>query len=225
MNQHFMKLLIFASLAFNIGFDQYTKNLAEKHLMVWSHQKDLRQYQGVRDILLEFGKRSLEPDDPSFYLSFSLNYVRNQGAAWGMLSDWDDKYREPFFYLVIIVALLAFVYYYRVTPKEHTTVRVALQLLIAGALGNFIDRVHRGYVVDFIDVRWDIPFPMRLNFGWEIFPEFLSFLNVRVNSVSWAYAFPNFNWADTLISVAFVLMLAEIFWLEPRRVRMSNSVL
>lgn len=217
MNSKYLGALVLFGMFFNIAFDQYTKYLAEENLMVWSHPENLREYQGQRTLLYEIGERSVEPEKPSFYMSFSFNYVRNLGAAWGVLSDWDDQLREPFFFFVVILAIFGFIYYYWITPKEHVLVRVSLQLLIAGALGNLIDRIHRGYVVDFIDVRWVFPFPAPVHLDINFFPTWLNILNIKLDASAWSYAFPNFNWADTVISIAFILMMIEIIWLEPRR--------
>ena len=73
---------------------------------------------------------------------FQLNYVQNRGAAWGSFSGK-------------IVFLLAAIYVYiRLAgnqEKKYTTLRISLVFLISGAVGNMIDRVARGYVVDMFD--------------------------------------------------------------------------
>ena len=73
---------------------------------------------------------------------FQLNYVQNRGAAWGSFSGK-------------IVFLLAAIYVYiRLADnqeKKYTPLRISLVFLISGAVGNMIDRVARGYVVDMFD--------------------------------------------------------------------------
>lgn len=85
---------------------------------------------------------------------FAFTYVRNMGAAFGVLHNAPAYFREPFFILVpilamvIITAVLA-----KLKPSQKLTA-VALSLIMGGAIGNLIDRVRFGYVVDFLDVHW-----------------------------------------------------------------------
>jgi signal peptidase II len=85
---------------------------------------------------------------------FALTYVRNMGAAFGVLHNAPSVFREPFFImvpilaLVIITAVLA-----KLKPNQKLT-GVALSLVMGGAIGNLIDRVRFGFVVDFLDFHW-----------------------------------------------------------------------
>jgi signal peptidase II len=72
---------------------------------------------------------------------------KNTGAAFGILQGFGDV----FMVLAIIVAL-AILYYFPQVPREDWPLRVAMGLQLGGALGNWIDRVTVGYVVDFISV-------------------------------------------------------------------------
>lgn len=81
------------------------------------------------------------------FLKFT--YVENYGAAFGIL-----KNKKLFFIIitliiVIFISVLLFKYYYKI----NIFMRIGLGLLLGGAIGNFIDRVRFGYVVDFINVR------------------------------------------------------------------------
>ncbi|MGX0910118.1 signal peptidase II [Staphylococcus caprae] len=71
---------------------------------------------------------------------------RNNGAAWGILSG-----KMGFFYIITLVILVVLVLFYIKEAKYNLFMQVAISLLFAGALGNFIDRVFNGEVVDFID--------------------------------------------------------------------------
>ena len=87
---------------------------------------------------------------------FSLTYVENSGAAFGMFQG------ARWFFIVITVFIISgIVYYYRRLPKGKTynMARITLLLIISGALGNFFDRVRSGYVVDFFQARF-IEFPV-----------------------------------------------------------------
>ncbi|MBE6553553.1 MAG: signal peptidase II [Ruminococcaceae bacterium] len=75
-----------------------------------------------------------------------LTHHRNEGAAFGILSD-----QRWVFMLVSTVAIVALtVYLFRFSQKNHW-VRISLAMIIGGGIGNMIDRVALGYVIDFID--------------------------------------------------------------------------
>ena len=71
---------------------------------------------------------------------------RNSGAAWGILSG-----KMAFFYIITVVILIVLIVFYIKEAKHNLLMQVAISLLFAGALGNFIDRVLNGEVVDFVD--------------------------------------------------------------------------
>jgi signal peptidase II len=82
---------------------------------------------------------------------FNLVYVTNTGAAFSMLADVDSPWRHYFFLIVGLLACIALtVVYYRI-GKSHRLYAVALGLIAGGALGNIIDRLRHGSVVDFLD--------------------------------------------------------------------------
>lgn len=88
------------------------------------------------------------------FLDFT--FVENRGVAFGMLS---GKKWVILLMVAVIVAIL--VYYFMTLPKkkEYHLVRVALVLILAGAVGNVIDRIFRGYVVDFFEftfIQWPV---------------------------------------------------------------------
>ena len=78
----------------------------------------------------------------------SLVYVENRGAAFGMLAD-----SRWLFMVVSVVAILVFVAYLYLGHAESTLSAVALAMMTSGGIGNMIDRIFRGYVIDFIDFR------------------------------------------------------------------------
>ena len=80
---------------------------------------------------------------------------RHNGAAWGILSG-----KMGFFYIITIVILIVLVLFYIKEAKYNLFMQVAISLLFAGALGNFIDRLVNGEVVDFVDTNifgYDFP--------------------------------------------------------------------
>ena len=83
-----------------------------------------------------------------------LTYVRNRGAAFGVLSDAELPYQPWLFAAVGLVALFAIGTYAWRLPTSSRLPRLGLAFIIGGALGNLIDRVRLGYVIDFVDVYW-----------------------------------------------------------------------
>ena len=76
----------------------------------------------------------------------SLHFVKNYGAAFGILQN-----QKLFLLIIPIVALFIIAYYLRSMKKENTLF-YALLLLLGGTIGNLIDRIFFGYVIDFIDL-------------------------------------------------------------------------
>ena len=118
---------------------------------------------------------------------FHITHVRNQGAAFGCLAD--SSFRLPFFILVAVVALGGILWYLRTLREDQRLLQFTLCLIFAGALGNLIDRIRLGEVIDFIDVHW------------------------------YQYHWPAFNVADSAISVGVVLMLVDLWMEERKRKR------
>jgi signal peptidase II len=114
---------------------------------------------------------------------FSLTYVRNPGAAFGILGRWDSAFRIPFFIIVPLLALLVIVLIFRKVEDRDLWLSLALSLVIGGAVGNLIDRAAYNYVVDFLDFHWGVMGPH----------------------------FPAFNIADIAICVGVGLLMIDIF--------------
>lgn len=90
---------------------------------------------------------------------FGLLSHRNRGAAWGMLQGqfW-------LFALVTVIVIANIIYYYHKETKGKPMFQVSLMLLLGGAIGNFIDRLFRGEVVDFVHVIIPV-----INYDFPIF--------------------------------------------------------
>jgi signal peptidase II len=78
-----------------------------------------------------------------------LDYTSNTGAAFGIF-----RAGGLLFALIASAVSLGIVLYYRRIAASPLVVRVALGLILGGAVGNLIDRLRFGYVIDFIDLRW-----------------------------------------------------------------------
>lgn len=81
-----------------------------------------------------------------------LTYVRNKGAAFGLLAEASARVRIPFFLAITLVAFYLLWRFFRRIPEGVVLLTVAISLIFSGALGNLIDRTRQGEVVDFIDL-------------------------------------------------------------------------
>jgi signal peptidase II len=91
---------------------------------------------------------------------FNITYVRNPGAAFGLLAQAHPSFRIPFFLAIPIIALTVIILVFRKLPDKSIAIASALSLVVGGAVGNLIDRLHYSYVVDFLDFHWaDAHFP------------------------------------------------------------------
>lgn len=93
------------------------------------------------------------------FLSFS--HVHNYGAAFSFLAD-KDGWQQYFLLSVSIIASLAIIIWMTKTSQRHALKLGALSLVLAGAIGNLIDRAALGFVIDFIDLHYQ-------DFYWPIF--------------------------------------------------------
>ncbi|MBI5893384.1 MAG: signal peptidase II [Deltaproteobacteria bacterium] len=92
---------------------------------------------------------------------FNLTYIRNPGAAFGMFRDGSELFRQIFLIGTSIAALIIIVYFYYKTQDGLLT-KFSLSLIAGGAVGNLIDRIIFGEVIDFLDVHWK-------SFHWPAF--------------------------------------------------------
>ncbi|MBM6507097.1 signal peptidase II [Staphylococcus pasteuri] len=100
---------------------------------------------------------------------------RNNGAAWGILSG-----KMFFFYIITVIILIILVLFFIKEAKYNLFMQLAVSLLFAGALGNFINRLFNGEVVDFIDTNI---------FGYD---------------------FPIFNIADSSLTIGVILIIIAL---------------
>jgi len=91
---------------------------------------------------------------------FNLTHIHNRGAIFGFFS----RSGGPFVSILLTIASLAalgfVIYYFLKTPSTEKMMKISLSLILGGALGNLVDRVFKGYVVDFADFyirQWHWP--------------------------------------------------------------------
>jgi len=91
---------------------------------------------------------SLAVFPPVFYIT----YVLNPGAAFGMLAN-----QTNFFIVVSLLVIIGVLVGYRYLPRERVWTYISLGLVVGGAMGNLIDRIRLGLVIDFLDFRvWPV---------------------------------------------------------------------
>jgi signal peptidase II len=105
---------------------------------------------------------SLHQSIPIIVGFFSLTYVRNTGAAFGIFAGSHEAFRLPFLILVSVLALGFVVVMLKRLRDEETGLITALSFIIGGAIGNLVDRVLYGEVIDFLDFYWS-------NYHWPAF--------------------------------------------------------
>lgn len=108
---------------------------------------------------------------------FNLTLTFNKGIAFGLFSDFPDMWRQIFLGVTTLAAVCVLLYLLRHEYYNSKVGRFALALILGGAVGNIIDRVRLGYVVDFLDFYLG------------------------------SYHWPAFNVADSAICVGIVILL------------------
>jgi len=114
---------------------------------------------------------------------FTIHYVRNEGIAFGLFHTLESTWKPIVLSLMAVIAVAIVLYYVWHTPDEERRVFVSLGLLLGGILGNFVDRLFHGYVIDFLEFHWQ-------------------------DSFSW----PTFNIADAAITTGVVLIIFDSFF-------------
>lgn len=111
---------------------------------------------------------------------FNLVHVMNPGAAFGFLADTSQAFRYIFFIGITVAAALLIVYYLVKSNPRNLILTGSLTLIFGGAVGNLVDRIRFGAVVDFLDFY--------------------------VGGAHW----PAFNVADSAITIGAILMIWEM---------------
>jgi len=116
---------------------------------------------------------------------FSFTYLRNRGAAFSFLSN--ASWRLPFFIVVTLIAGFVILVALKKMRDDQKLAQSALAMIFSGAMGNLIDRIRMGEVIDFLDVYWK------------------------------THHWPAFNVADSLICVGVALVALDMLQEEKRQ--------
>ena len=131
------------------------------------------------------------------YVDFQ--YAQNPGGAWSMLRGLPEIARRPFFLMVSTVASVFIASVYARIDRRQTAMKWGLPLALGGAVGNLVDRIRNGWVVDFVHVWWKRT--GRGDFHW-----------------------PTFNVADVWIVVGVALMAIDLFTSRRLRARFHDAL-
>jgi signal peptidase II len=93
---------------------------------------------------------------------FDITHIRNPGGAFGLMSNMSPIFRTVVFLIISSLAVGLILYFYKKTPSSQPLLATGFALIFGGAIGNLIDRVRFGNVVDFLDIYL-------ANFHWPAF--------------------------------------------------------
>lgn len=122
-------IILLSIFIFVVGLDQWSKNLIVAHFQVG---EAIDMIKGL----------------------FQLAYIQNTGAAFGILQQAPAYLREPFFMVVPILAFFIILFLFIRLKDNDYLQAVAYSMILSGAIGNLIDRIRFGWVVDFLYFHW-----------------------------------------------------------------------
>ena len=125
---------------------------------------------------------------------FNLSYAQNTGVAFSMFDQQGDPGRWGLSVVAVVAGVLVLYFFWR-TPRSDDRILGSLALLLAGIVGNVVDRLRLGFVIDFIDVQ----------FG------------------SWHY--PTFNIADAAICIGAGLLILDVFLSKRKEARTRTAAI
>ena len=170
--------IIFALTAITLPVDQFSKQHAREYYLLAEDASDSTIYQGRREELVNYGTNSL-------WFSVTKTYVRNHGASWGIWANMDREWRRPVILALGLVAtMVLFFVATRILSSGYRLASYSICGVIAGSLGNMLDRVRLGYVVDF--------------------------LTLKVGVGSSVAMIPSFNVADIIIVLSLICLIATV---------------
>ena len=144
------KKYIFCIVIFTLFLDQVSKRIVVENIEIFANNLEISKY-------------------------FNLVYVENRGVSFGMFSEHDKS-----FYFGILSMLVSAYIIYLLAKSNDLIESLGLSLILGGAVGNGVDRLYYGYVVDFIDLH--------------------------LNNLHW----PAFNFADTFITIGAIVFVFSI---------------
>ncbi len=124
---------------------------------------------------------------------FDITHVHNPGGAFGFLATMSAEVRALLFVAVSVAAVAIILVFYWQTPLQQRATAFGLALVLGGAIGNLVDRVRFGVVIDFLDLY--------------------------IHDLHW----PAFNVADSAIVIGALLLISEIFFAKSPNETVNSS--
>jgi signal peptidase II len=165
-----MKRKYWVLLVFCIGIllmDRWTKTLVVQKLALYQRVEVIRGF-------------------------FSLTHVRNTGGAFGIFGGEKRGFGSLLFVIISLIAIGAIIYLFMKIREGEKTLALSFSLILSGAIGNLIDRLHYGEVIDFLDFHIA------------------------------AYHWPAFNVADSAICIGIGLVALELLIRDKKRLKSSS---
>ncbi len=134
---------------------------------------------------------------------FEIAHIKNRGAAFGMLAQWNSVGREWFFYLISGLAMVALFVIYAQTRPDQRRMHIPLALIFGGAIGNLIDRLWHGEVTDFLVFHWH----NKIADFWLVGKHF-----------RFALSWPAFNVADAAISCGAIYLVLIVLFFDKKKI-------
>jgi signal peptidase II len=153
--------------------DQWSKYLAIEHLTRLHEHPELGGFMSAKGLM------GMATAPVELLPVWEWRYAENTGSAFSFMATASESFRGPFFLLVAVAAIAMIGYFYQQATLEQRWRRVGLAMVLGGALGNSLDRLVHGYVVDFI--------------AWHYGPHY----------------WPTFNVADSFVCVGVGMLLTE----------------
>lgn len=156
----------------------WRKKLTRKHWILWIALTSIFALDQLIKAVVENGI-PLYGSIPVIRGFFSITHVRNTGAAFGLFAGDIGPFRTLFFVTITIGAIILIFFVFRRIKGNRALAPLSLAMILAGAMGNLVDRIRWGYVIDFLDFYWR------------------------------EYHWPAFNIADSAITVGVFLLFIE----------------
>lgn len=139
------------------ALDALTRPATTEEVAATEQCRDLTWRREHRDIcrtalrVTEHGQRVVTREIPVISGLFNFKYAENPAAAFSMTGSMPDWFRRPFLLLISTLASLGIAVWYLKIRQADWAIMTAFPLIIAGAVGNLIDRARLAYVIDFLD--------------------------------------------------------------------------
>jgi signal peptidase II len=157
------------------------KQLSRKHWVLWISLVSILLLDQATKMVVEYTV-PLYRSIPVIRDFFDITHIKNPGAAFGLFAGDVGLGRTLFFTIFTGAAIVLILVMFRRIDGNRVLLPLCLGMILAGAIGNLVDRFRSGYVTDFLDFYWN------------------------------QYHWPAFNIADSAITGGIFLLIIEVLW-------------